>query len=148
MKQAETPSVRELAQSDCAQVQSIFDAASQSVNIETESASPWIAIWVAEFADEGLCAAMITRRAGNTLEVLNLATHPSARRRGAARALLLSAIEQASRAGVESVHLEVRWSNRAAIRLYESFGFEQTRLRRAYYADGEDGVEMLKVLAG
>ena len=40
------------------------------------------------------------------------------------------------------VLLEVRRSNRPAIRLYRAFGFTAMGLRRDYYADGEDAIEM------
>jgi len=41
------------------------------------------------------------------------------------------------------IALEVRRSNQAAIALYRSVGFRAVGLRRAYYADGEDAVDML-----
>ncbi|HPB94278.1 MAG TPA: hypothetical protein PKW66_00100, partial [Polyangiaceae bacterium] len=47
---------------------------------------------------------------------------------------------------VQSVLLEVRRSNLAALRLYRSFGFFLRGLRKEYYGDGEDAVEMGLVL--
>jgi ribosomal-protein-alanine N-acetyltransferase len=42
------------------------------------------------------------------------------------------------------VTLEVRRSNRGAIKLYRSFGFRPVGIRAHYYAeDGEDAVVML-----
>ena len=49
--------------------------------------------------------------------------------------------------GAERVFLEVRVSNDAAIGLYLSRGFEKTRVRKKYYANGEDAVEMKKELS-
>jgi [ribosomal protein S18]-alanine N-acetyltransferase len=40
--------------------------------------------------------------------------------------------------------LEVRASNAAAIALYEALGFERFNVRKRYYDDGEDGVEMVR----
>lgn len=50
------------------------------------------------------------------------------------------------RDGAESVLLEVRASNAAALHLYDSLGFERVGLRRRYYADGEDAVLMTLLL--
>lgn len=70
-------------------------------------------------------------------EILNLAVHPSARRRGVARALLRALLETLD----GEVFLEVRASNLAAIALYESLGFSPVGTRSGYYAHPpEDGV--------
>ncbi|PMR76227.1 ribosomal protein S18-alanine N-acetyltransferase [Billgrantia endophytica] len=58
---------------------------------------------------------------------------PDKRRRGLAARLLVAVIEQARRWGSERLLLEVRASNRAAIGLYRSTGFEEDGRRRAYY---------------
>lgn len=40
----------------------------------------------------------------------------------------------------EEFFLEVRVSNEAAIRLYESLGMQRVQVRKRYYADGEDAL--------
>ncbi|MGC8759450.1 MAG: GNAT family N-acetyltransferase [Bryobacteraceae bacterium] len=75
---------------------------------------------------------------GGEAELLNLAVHPEARRRGLGRALL------ALLAG-RKVWLEVRESNQAAIRFYESQGFRVYGRRRQYYRRPvEDAVLMVR----
>jgi ribosomal-protein-alanine N-acetyltransferase len=69
--------------------------------------------------------------------LMNLATHPLLRRQGIARVLMDALLEEARARGVRNVSLEVRVSNRAAIRLYESLGFQPVGLRKGYYRDGE-----------
>jgi RimJ/RimL family protein N-acetyltransferase len=60
------------------------------------------------------------------------------RRRGIGRALLDQAVAWARDAGVQKLELHVFPWNEPAIRLYESFGFEQEGLRRGHYIrDGE-----------
>jgi [ribosomal protein S18]-alanine N-acetyltransferase len=77
------------------------------------------------------------------LHVTNVAVHPSARRRGIARALLESVFGHARGSGSRIVLLEVRPSNTEAIPLYESFGFRVVGRRRGYYYDtGEDALVM------
>ena len=55
-----------------------------------------------------------------------LATHPEARRRGAARALLDAAERRARALGLTSLSLDTALDNTAARSLYEGFGFRPT----------------------
>jgi len=71
-----------------------------------------------------------------------LAVHPSYRQMGIARQLLAAALDALKPKGAETVLLEARRSNHAALHLYESFGFQIVGERPAYYQDGEDAVLM------
>ena len=55
------------------------------------------------------------------------------RRQGIGRALLEAAIEWARGAGVRKLELHVFPHNEAAIKLYESFGFEREGYRKQHY---------------
>lgn len=79
-------------------------------------------------------------------QILNIAVAPEQRGRGVARLLLERAVEQALEQGAEVMTLEVRVSNRAAIALYEQFGFKRTGIRAGYYESTEDAVLMEKIL--
>jgi ribosomal-protein-alanine N-acetyltransferase len=80
---------------------------------------------------------------GHEIHITNLAVHPKFRRRGLARALLGSVLEQARRKAVELVFLEVRPTNVEALTLYESLGFRVIGRRKGYYFDtGEDALVM------
>lgn len=72
----------------------------------------------------------------------NIAVHPEWRRQGLGEFLLLTALEEAFQHERWQVTLEVRPSNRVAIRLYARAGFHRTGVRRGYYQNGEDGVMM------
>lgn len=85
---------------------------------------------------------LVVWEVADELQILSVAVAARARRRGHARALVAEALEQARRAERRIALLEVRRGNDAAIRLYRGFGFIALGLRRAYYADGEDAVEM------
>ncbi len=79
---------------------------------------------------------------------LGMGVLPRHRRRGIGRRLLEAALREAGRCGITRVQLEVFASNRAAISLYEAFGFEcEGRKRRARELDGiaEDLVCMVRV---
>ena len=72
-------------------------------------------------------------------EILNLAVDPVERRTGIARGLVRDALARAQGAWF----LEVRASNAAAIRLYESAGFHRAGRRPNYYYEpAEDGIVM------
>jgi len=76
--------------------------------------------------------ALMSMAAGEA-HVLNLCIHPDQQGKGLGRALLHS-LEQTARANnVEMLLLEVRTSNKVAIRLYESMGFNELGCRENYY---------------
>jgi len=65
--------------------------------------------------------------------VLNVCIAPDRQGHGLGRALMTHLLERARALGAELVFLEVRPSNRPAIELYESMGFNAIGLRRNYY---------------
>lgn len=76
------------------------------------------------------------------LQIQNLATLPDMRRRGVAARMLEYVFERSRRSGLDLASLEVRASNKAAIDLYQKFGFVAAGRRSAYYPDGEDALLM------
>ena len=77
--------------------------------------------------------------------LLNLAVHPDVRAKGLGSRLLEVILNLLSRRFVETVYLEVRQSNTAAIQLYQRFGFTTIGIRHGYYALGsgrEDALTM------
>jgi ribosomal-protein-alanine N-acetyltransferase len=78
------------------------------------------------------------------VHLLNIAVHPTARRRGHAARLLAHIIDFGRRQRCRYITLEVRRSNRGAVKLYRSFGFRPVGIRAHYYVeDGEDAIVML-----
>lgn len=76
---------------------------------------------------------LLARAVAGEAEVLTLATHPSARRRGRARALLADFERQALARGADRAFLEVAADNAPARALYLSAGWREAGLRRGYY---------------
>ncbi len=76
------------------------------------------------------------------LHVLSVVVTGEARRMGVGRALMLSGFEHARERTLRLVLLEVARRNLPAIRLYRSLGLVALRVRRAYYQNGDDAVEM------
>ena len=85
-----------------------------------------------------LAGFLVGRAITSQAEVLNLAVAPESRRRGYAAALLRAAEEQFRTRGAQTVHLEVRQSNIAAIAFYEKYGFEPVGTRKDYYRDPDE----------
>lgn len=78
--------------------------------------------------------------------VLNLCIDPDRQGEGLGRALMRHLLEHASAERLTIVLLEVRKSNNAALRLYQSLGFTRIGIRRGYYP-AESGREDAHVLA-
>ncbi len=66
-------------------------------------------------------------------EITNVAVQKDLRRRGIARALLEEFIRAGTAQGAFAYTLEVRVSNKAAIRLYESLDFQSVGIRKNFY---------------
>ena len=66
-------------------------------------------------------------------QITNIAVHPDYRRRGLGAAILRALLRHAKDARLESVSLEVRASNTAAIQMYRSAGFVEMGRRKGFY---------------
>jgi ribosomal-protein-alanine N-acetyltransferase len=98
-------------------------------------------VCLAAVRDASLVGYLVCSRYDRAWHLMNIAVDPVTRRRGLARALLQQMLERAG--PDEQYTLEVRESNRAAIALYEQFGFQPAGTRRRYYQDtGEDAIIM------
>jgi ribosomal-protein-alanine N-acetyltransferase len=101
-------------------------------------------------ADRGeqIVAYAFLRRVVDELHVLKIAVTPAQRERGIASWLLNHCFTKGARQGANSVYLEVRRSNIAAIKLYEKLGFWEIGRRPSYYPDSnEDALVMMKDIA-
>ena len=75
--------------------------------------------------------------------ISNIAIHPDYRRQGFGKMLLAHLLEEGAAKGATVATLEVRRSNIAAQRLYESFAFKVVAVRKRYYSDeNEDALIM------
>ena len=117
-------------------------------SLAEEIARPWSRIWVArvEVTQEPV-GFLVAWHVADELHVLNIATDPPMRRRGIARLLMDVALDYSRDSRIRIVLLEVRRSNRAAIKLYRGLGFTAMGVRPRYYADNdEDAIEMMLAL--
>ncbi|MDJ0881164.1 MAG: ribosomal protein S18-alanine N-acetyltransferase [Gammaproteobacteria bacterium] len=88
--------------------------------------------WVATLEDMIIAYGVLSSAAQES-HVLNLATRHTHQHQGIGRQFLHHLIDIARLKSSEIVLLEVRPSNQAAIKLYESTGFNEIGCRKAYY---------------
>ncbi|AEW78103.1 ribosomal protein S18-alanine N-acetyltransferase [Aggregatibacter actinomycetemcomitans] len=71
--------------------------------------------------------------------LFNIALDPQKQGRGLGRRLLTELMTQLKQKGILTLWLEVRESNKKALALYDSLGFNQVDIRKNYYptADGK-----------
>jgi ribosomal-protein-alanine N-acetyltransferase len=104
--------------------------------------------WVVEQHGEPIGYGIMSVAVGEA-HLLNIAIAPASQGQGLGRNLLRHLLQTGRRHGAETAFLEVRGSNRVALRLYESSGFHQVGLRRDYYPakkGREDAVIMARDL--
>lgn len=76
-------------------------------------------------------------------ELESVAVLEYARRHGVGRSLCLKAVFYAEMSGAESLQLEVRSANKAALALYRSMGFVEQGVRNGYYSNPKDDAVLM-----
>ena len=115
----------------------------------------WSEASFAALADNSLARCLLARRDGVLLgfaflylvadegQIMEVATHPDARRQGVARTLLCRLLADATDGGAMRFTLEVRAQNEAARALYTSLGFVEDGVRRHYYRNPTDDAVLM-----
>jgi ribosomal-protein-alanine N-acetyltransferase len=81
-------------------------------------------------------------------ELANMAVTPGFQGRGLGSYLLSRVLDTARERGIETLYLEVRVSNEAAVRLYTNFGFSDVGVRKAYYERPKEDARMMRLVLG
>ncbi len=81
-------------------------------------------------------------------QILNVVVDLPHRGLGYAQKMIRQVVQQALRAGLKRVLLDVRKGNLPAVQLYQKLSFNVTQVRRAFYSDGEDAYLMTLDLTG
>ena len=111
--------------------------------VRPESWGERIALVAQERVSGEVLGFTVARLIAPEAELETIAVTQSRQRRGVGRQLLSALVLRLRQASVEALHLEVRASNRAAIGLYNTFGFSETGRRSRYYSGpAEDAVLM------
>ncbi len=142
--------IRPMTMEDCNQVAEI-EAASFSMPWSLRAFTDTVTkenfrYFVAEEAGEilGYCGFLYVL---DEAEIPNVCVKATARKQGVGRQMMTALINEAEALGIAVLFLEVRESNVAARRLYESLGFVENGIRKNFYEQPtEHAVLMSKTL--
>jgi ribosomal-protein-alanine N-acetyltransferase len=95
-------------------------------------------ICLGAFEGDRLVGYIVNSRYVDAWHVMNVAVDPDFQRRGIASRLLERLFELTVDDDGRGYTLEVRVSNKEAIKLYEKLGFERHGIRRGYYTDNRE----------
>lgn len=113
-----------------------------SISFQNELYNPY-GIGLVALADDTVIAYIVADYRFEEGHILNVAVHPAYRRKGIARRLLDIVLGWLKEKECRFIYLEVRTSNLAARKLYESLGFREVGRRKFYYMEpSEDAVLM------
>lgn len=128
-----------------AELESIIFSDPWSEKVYRETFSQPAVEYVAVCDDETgrMVGAVGVRNIVGTGEITNVMLLPEYRGQGTGKKMLLEAMDRGRRLGAKDFTLEVRKSNKTAIKLYESLGFESAGIRPGFYRNPtEDAVIM------
>lgn len=101
-----------------------------------------------ESVEESPIGFIVLRVVEDEAEILTVGVLADCRRRGLARAIVLSAAEQACNAGARTLFLEVDENNVAARALYDCLGFAAVGRRPGYYRNCDSVADALVLRRG
>ena len=143
-----TPSIRLMTESDLPRVMGIETRAYQfpwTEGVFQDCLQAGCTIWLCENNQQVQGYGVLTSGGGEG-HILNLCVDPNHQQQGVGTMLLRALLATAEIAQVVTLFLEVRPSNKAALGLYEKFGFNEVGVRNNYYP-AEQGREDALVLA-
>lgn len=121
-----------------------FSTPWSEVSIRAELDNEW-AIWLVALEGETLAGYLGVQFGPDGGDVMTIATAPEFRGKGVGKRLLAAMEERLTEKHLQWLTLEVRPSNAAAIRLYETQGFREVGRRPRYYKKPtEDALLMTK----
>ena len=104
-----------------------------------------LSLWLVAVEDGVVAGYIGSQTVLGEADMMNVAVSANHRRKGIGRALVNALIDRLRENNAYSLTLEVRASNDAAIRLYDSMGFEMVGCRPGYYtAPKEDALILRK----
>ena len=113
-------------------------------SITAELSNP-LSLWVVAVDGNTVAGYVGSQAVMGEADMMNLAVLPSYRRQGVGRYLVSELVAKLTDREVYSLTLEVRASNEAAVKLYDSLGFVQVGRRPNYYvAPKEDALILRK----
>lgn len=113
-----------------------------SQDIDNQSALPLVAK-----ADDKIIGYVCLWKILDEIQISNIAVCPERRRRGIGEEMMQRILKMTKEQDYRRISLDVRISNKAAINLYQKFGFREAGRRKNYYRHPqEDALILEKVL--
>ena len=103
-----------------------------------------LSCWLVAMEGEQVAGYIGSQTVCGETDMMNVAVHPSHRRKGIAEALILGLIEELKAMESHCLTLEVRASNTPAISLYEKLGFSEIGRRKNYYRNPKEDALILR----
>ena len=103
-----------------------------------------LSLWIVALDGQHVVGYVGSQAVMGEADMMNLAVQPEYRRKGIGEGLVVHLIERLAEKKVNSLTLEVRASNYAAIALYEKLGFVQVGRRPNYYSAPKEDALILK----
>jgi len=110
-----------------------------------EMEKPYSRLWVMtdDETDEVVAGYIVFWLMMEECQILDVVVGQEFRRRGFGETLLRKALGLAMKEGMKKAVLDVRKSNAAAIGVYQKIGFTVAHIRKNFYSNGEDGMQMV-----
>lgn len=102
---------------------------------------------VVEHQDELVAILGISRRKNNEAHITNIGVVPKLQNMKIGHLLLDICFKLVKENEYKKLTLEVDTQNLSAIRLYKSLGFYEIQIRKNYYDNGHDGIELCKQIS-
>ena len=112
-------------------------------SVQQECRNP-LSFWLVAVEDGKVVGYIGSQSVPPEADVMNLAVAPEYRRKGIGRSLMQALTGFLRTQGIESLFLEVRASNEAAIALYNEFGFSMVGRRKKYYVNPTEDALILR----
>lgn len=103
------------------------------------------AVFLSALAPGRLVGFILLRAAAGEAELLKIAADAAARGLGIGQSLLTAGIRAVRSVGCQTVFLEVRPTNAAALRLYQKTGFVQVGRRPDYYRNPQEDALVMRL---
>lgn len=121
-----------------------FDDPWSERSVAGELGNP-LSLWLVFVDGENILGYVGSQTVMDETDMMNVAVHPDARRKGIAEKLIDALVDRLKERGSRCLTLEVRASNQTAIALYRKLSFEQVGRRPNYYRNPkEDALIMRK----
>lgn len=127
-----------------AELESIcFDDSWSLRSIASELENP-LSLWLVWMENGRVLGYVGSQTVMDETDMMNVAVHPDARRKGIAESLILALADALKRKQSKSLTLEVRATNAAAIGLYNKLGFTEIGRRKNYYRNPREDALILR----